>query len=35
MHLLIDGRIVESGGMELVARLEAEGYESWRAPVAP
>jgi Fe-S cluster assembly ATP-binding protein len=35
VHLIIDGRIVESGGMELVARLEAEGYESWRAPVAP
>ena len=35
VHLLIDGRIVESGGMELVARLEAEGYESWRQPVAP
>ncbi|MEZ5177616.1 MAG: Fe-S cluster assembly ATPase SufC [Acidimicrobiales bacterium] len=35
VHLLIDGRIVESGGMELVARLEAEGYESWRTPVAP
>jgi Fe-S cluster assembly ATP-binding protein len=35
VHLLIDGRIVESGGMDLVARLEAEGYESWRTPVAP
>ncbi|CAN5885760.1 Fe-S cluster assembly ATPase SufC [soil metagenome] len=33
VHLLIDGRIVESGGMELVARLDAEGYESWRTPV--
>ncbi|CAN5498552.1 Fe-S cluster assembly ATPase SufC [soil metagenome] len=33
VHLLIDGRIVESGGMELVARLEADGYESWRTPV--
>ena len=35
VHLLIDGRIVESGGMELVARLEADGYEAWRTPVAP
>ena len=33
VHLLIDGRIVESGGMEIVARLEADGYESWRTPV--
>ena len=35
VHLLIDGRIVESGGMELATRLEAEGYEAWRTPVAP
>jgi len=35
VHLLIEGRIVSSGGMELVERLEAEGYESWRVPVAP
>jgi len=33
VHLLIHGRIVESGGMDLVARLEADGYESWRTPV--
>jgi Fe-S cluster assembly ATP-binding protein len=33
VHLLLDGRIVESGGMEIVARLEADGYESWRTPV--
>jgi Fe-S cluster assembly ATP-binding protein len=30
VHLLIDGRIVETGGPELAARLETEGYESWR-----
>jgi Fe-S cluster assembly ATP-binding protein len=30
VHLLIDGRVVESGGMDLVARVEAEGYEPWR-----
>ena len=30
VHLLVDGRIVDSGGPELAQRLEAEGYESWR-----
>ena len=30
VHLLVDGRIVESGGPDLARRLEAEGYESWR-----
>ena len=30
VHIMIDGRIVASGGMELAQRLEAEGYESWR-----
>jgi Fe-S cluster assembly ATP-binding protein len=30
VHLLIDGRIVTSGGPELAHRLEEEGYESWR-----
>ena len=30
VHILIDGRIVESGGPELAARLEAEGYDAWR-----
>jgi Fe-S cluster assembly ATP-binding protein len=30
VHLLIDGRIVETGGPELAERLETEGYESWR-----
>jgi len=34
VHLLIDGQIVESGGMDLVTRLDAEGYESWRTPAA-
>ena len=34
VHLLIDGRIVESGGMEIAERLETEGYEAWRTPVA-
>jgi Fe-S cluster assembly ATP-binding protein len=30
VHLLIDGRIVQSGGPELANRLEEEGYEAWR-----
>jgi len=31
VHILIDGRIVDSGGMELAERLEEHGYESWRS----
>jgi Fe-S cluster assembly ATP-binding protein len=30
VHILIDGRIVESGGPELAERLEREGYDAWR-----
>jgi Fe-S cluster assembly ATP-binding protein len=30
VHLLVDGRIVESGGPELAARVEVEGYEALR-----
>ena len=30
VHILVDGRIVESGGPELAQRLEREGYESFR-----
>jgi Fe-S cluster assembly ATP-binding protein len=30
VHLLIDGRIVESGGPELAVQIEREGYEAWR-----
>ena len=30
VHILIDGRIVASGGMELATQLEREGYEAWR-----
>jgi Fe-S cluster assembly ATP-binding protein len=30
VHVMIGGRIVESGGPELAERLEREGYESWR-----
>src|SRR3954467_9928870 len=30
VHILVDGRIADSGGPELAPRLEAEGYEAWR-----
>ena len=30
VHILIDGRIVTSGGPELARTLEAEGYDAWR-----
>jgi Fe-S cluster assembly ATP-binding protein len=30
VHVLLDGRIVESGGSELARRLEKEGYDAWR-----
>ena len=31
VHILIDGRIVTSGGFELVEELEADGYDAFRA----
>jgi Fe-S cluster assembly ATP-binding protein len=30
VHILVDGRIVDSGGAELAQLLEEEGYEAWR-----
>ena len=30
VHILVDGRIVDSRGPELARRLEREGYEAWR-----
>jgi Fe-S cluster assembly ATP-binding protein len=30
VHILVDGRVVDTGGPELAERLEAEGYEAWR-----
>jgi Fe-S cluster assembly ATP-binding protein len=30
VHVLVDGRIVESGGPELAQTVEREGYESRR-----
>jgi Fe-S cluster assembly ATP-binding protein len=34
VHVMIGGRIVESGGPELAERLEEQGYESYRVPAA-
>jgi Fe-S cluster assembly ATP-binding protein len=31
VHIMMDGRIVESGGPELARQLEREGYEAWRS----
>jgi Fe-S cluster assembly ATP-binding protein len=30
VHILIDGKVVDSGGPELAKKLEAEGFEAWR-----
>jgi Fe-S cluster assembly ATP-binding protein len=30
VHILVDGRVVQSGGPELATRLDEEGYETWR-----
>ena len=30
VHILIDGTVAQSGGLELVEQLEAGGYEGWR-----
>jgi Fe-S cluster assembly ATP-binding protein len=30
VHLMIDGRIVESGGGDLAAQIETNGYDAWR-----
>jgi Fe-S cluster assembly ATP-binding protein len=34
VHILIDGRVVASGGLELAERLERGGYESFRGVTA-
>jgi len=34
VHILVDGRIVESGGPDLATRLEVEGYEAFRPAAA-
>ncbi|HTU39062.1 MAG TPA: Fe-S cluster assembly ATPase SufC [Acidimicrobiales bacterium] len=30
VHILVDGRIVASGGLELAQHVESQGYEAWR-----
>jgi Fe-S cluster assembly ATP-binding protein len=30
VHILVDGKVVDTGGPELALRLEKEGYEAWR-----
>ena len=35
VHILVDGRIVASGGPELAQRLELEGYDAWRSSPPP
>jgi len=32
VHVMVDGRIVRSGGSEIAEELEARGYEEFRAP---
>src|SRR4051795_5960604 len=34
VHILVDGRIVASGGAELAHRLSKEGEEAWRSPAS-
>jgi Fe-S cluster assembly ATP-binding protein len=34
VHVMVNGRIVESGGAELAHRLEEQGYEVWRTEPA-
>jgi len=34
VHVLLDGRIVATGGTELAARIESEGFESFRKEAA-
>ena len=29
VHILVDGKIIESGGFELVEKLDSQGYEAW------
>jgi len=34
VHVMVDGRVVQSGGPELADELEVSGYERWRGPSA-
>ena len=29
VHILVDGKIIESGGFELVEKLDSQGFEAW------
>ena len=31
VHILVDGRIVESGGAEFATEIEQDGYDRWRS----
>jgi Fe-S cluster assembly ATP-binding protein len=31
VHILVDGRIVETGGPELAQEIEASGYKKWQS----
>jgi Fe-S cluster assembly ATP-binding protein len=35
VHVMVDGRIVESGGPEVALKLEEEGYASWTGEKTP
>ncbi len=35
VHVMVDGRIVRSGGPELALELESKGYEGFRPPLEP
>ncbi len=35
VHILVDGRIAASGGLELARQLEVEGYGAWQQPQSP
>ena len=35
VHVMVDGRIVRSGGPELALELESEGYQGFKPPVEP
>ena len=30
VHIIVDGKIVHSGGAELAEKIEHEGYDAWR-----
>jgi Fe-S cluster assembly ATP-binding protein len=34
VHVMVNGRIVQSGGPELAEELEEKGYEAWREPAS-